>query len=728
MNNDNEYNILSISSPKSGKRPFTIEKIKKSKYKKNKAHQIFHEKINNQISNKRNKKLRDFDKFLIMNNQLQKYNSNPEQKNIMIINDIIETKTNHFLAVFKDFLITDYVDEFLKRYFTIDECEELIPKFFLYYKNYLKFFCRGFFIDFKANKIIQDNGEFQAELYYNNNYGGKDNRKGKKVNEEKISRYSGDESKSKSKSETTQENKNNNTNISKINKIKLIFSKSIRNKLGGSESSRIQEKKELSNIFYKNKNETITLNDETKVYNEDNMFTNENSLINLLNILINKKLKRKKNNENKIAKNNINEKNIVNIYKNLLSQSPIKSARYQNYIKNGIYNKTSKKISSIKIFNKNIPIILKNKNHNLSNEMKTPFLEKTKMASRNNHSRNSRTNFSSRANNSTNIFVRNSKSKKSHKKRKNNSKSILTRLNMGSLGYKKSNKSKYSTFNKNIINKKRKKSIYTGYYFKNMSNNSSSSSRNLKKNFIYSFHSNNNNINSNNNNPKVNNKIKNYQYMTFKSKASNKHKMQNKICKSKQNWSLSNSNSIYNNFHININNNIMLLNNNNSNIKHFISNKNNMKSSSKNKKNNNTSNMTNNINNFNYKRNNKNINSRNENNVDINKYKTEIKNFQVNLKKKNSNYNKNFCSSIKKFMALEKSKSKNKDKSLKNKEQLVRNKSNLYYNNSRLKNKKFDKSDMMPSLKNFKKLNNSNKNLNVQSGQKINIIFDYKKK
>ena len=37
----------------------------------------------------------------------------------MIINDIIETKTNHFLAIFKDYLITDYVDEFLKRYFTV---------------------------------------------------------------------------------------------------------------------------------------------------------------------------------------------------------------------------------------------------------------------------------------------------------------------------------------------------------------------------------------------------------------------------------------------------------------------------------------------------------------------------------------------------------------------------------------------------------------------------------
>ena len=124
--------------------------------------------------------MNDFDKFLIMNNQLHKHNSTPAQKNIMIINDIIDTKTNHFLAKFKDFLISDYVDEFLKRYFTTDECEELIPKFFLYYKNYLKFFCRGFFADFKANKIIQDNGEFQAELYYNNNYGAKEDRKRKK--------------------------------------------------------------------------------------------------------------------------------------------------------------------------------------------------------------------------------------------------------------------------------------------------------------------------------------------------------------------------------------------------------------------------------------------------------------------------------------------------------------------------------------------------------------------
>ena len=710
---DEDYNIFSISSPRNGKIAFSIEKINKSKNKKNKAHQKFHEQFYIHTSNAQiNKKINDFDKFLIMNNQLQKHNSTPNQKNIMIVNDIIDTKTNHYLAVFKDYLITDYIDEFLKRYFTVDECEELIPKFYLYYKNYLKFFCRGLFIDFQANKIIQNNGEFQAELYYNNNYGSKHTKKGKKALEENIS----ENSRSNSKSESSQDYKNNNTNISKINKIKLIFSKSIRKKLEGSESSKNLDKKDVSNIYYKNNNETITLNDETKIYNDDNVYTNENSLINLLNTLINKKLTKKKLNEKKNIKNNINEKNIINIYKNLISQSPIKSAKYQNYIKFGINNKSSKKVSSIKIFNKNIPIILKNKNHNLSNEMKTPFLEKTKISSRNNQSRNSRTNFSSRANNSTNIFIKNSKSKKKNKKRKNNSKSILTRLNFGNLATNKIKKSKYTTFNKNLVSKKKGKSIYTGYYFKNMSNNSLNNSRSFKKTFVNGFHTN----NLSNNFPKSNIKIKQYQNMTTKNKTLSKNRIQNKIYRHKQNSSLSNSNSIYNNFHININNNIMLLNNNN-NIKHFISNKNNMKSFSKSKKKNN------NINNYNYnpKRINKNI-SRNENIFDINKYRTEIKNMQVNIKNK-KNINKNIYAN-KKFMSLEKSRSKHKEKNLKNKEALVRNKSNLFINNSHFKVKKFEKSEMMPSLKNCKKMNNSNKDLISQNGQKVNIIFDYKKK
>lgn len=122
---------------------------------------------------------------------------------------------------------------------------------------------------------------------------------------------------------------------------------------------------EISNIFYKSKNETMTLNDDTKIYNDDNLMTNENSLINLIDVMIHKKREKKKIIKNKNTKNNynINDKNIVNIYKNLLDQSPIRSARNLNYNnKNGLYNKTSKKVSSIKIFNKNIPMIIKIKN------------------------------------------------------------------------------------------------------------------------------------------------------------------------------------------------------------------------------------------------------------------------------------------------------------------------------------------------------------------------------
>ncbi len=694
MNRD-KYEIINISSPKKIKKTFSFPiKNTYSKLSKKLEHNLNFQKSTEN-------KFKKFYKFHIINSQLQKHNSTPNQKNIMIINDLIQTKTTHYLATFKDFLINDYIEEFMKRYFIMGESEELIPKFYLYYKNYLKFFCHGIFIDLKANKIIQDNGEFQAELYYNNNYGKKKKSNGKNKNKKNET------SNKSSKTKNISDDKNNNFESELINKNKLIFSKSIRNKIGKIENDYIQEN-EISNIFYKNKNESITLNEETKIYNEDNIYTNENSLINLINILINKKIKRKKLNEKKIINKN-NDKNFINSIKNSLRESPVKSSRYQNYIKGGLFNKTSKKISSIKIFNKNIPIILKNKNHNMSNNIKPPFLFKTKIPSRNSRSRNSKINFSNRANNSSNIFMKNIKCIKHNKKSKNNSKSLLSKMNIINCINNKTINNKYSTFNINIGDKKRK-IINKCFSSKNTSGNSSNSSRNLKKNLAYVYQTsrlNNKNIKLNNN------KINNYQYIAFKNKTVKKSKSKNKTFRHKQNWSLSGSNSIYNNFHININNNIMLLNNN-SNINHYTSFKNNLKSNSKSKKKNN-----------NYNTNNKkifqNIKSRNSNSTDVKKYKTEIKNLQQNNIKNKKNI------SIKKYIFLLKSKIKEKDKGYKNKEQLIRTKSNLYYNNSCFKYKQIDESDLMPSLKYFKKLN-INKKLNSKNSQKINIIFDYKKK
>ena len=116
--------ISNISNSKNRSLPFSLSKYKRSKIVLNKATQKHNQSHKKSISKQKIKEHKKLSDFHIINSQLQKHNSNPLMKNIMIINDIIETKTNHFLAIFKDYLITDYIDEFLKRYFEIKESEE----------------------------------------------------------------------------------------------------------------------------------------------------------------------------------------------------------------------------------------------------------------------------------------------------------------------------------------------------------------------------------------------------------------------------------------------------------------------------------------------------------------------------------------------------------------------------------------------------------------------------
>ena len=118
----------------------------------------------------------------IINRNLQNHNSNEKTKGIIAINDLIESKNCHLVAIFKDYLISDYIDEFLRRIYHKNEIKERIPKFEGYYKNYLTFFCNPIFSDFFANDIIQGYGEAKAEIYYNQTYGKK--KKNDKINKE----------------------------------------------------------------------------------------------------------------------------------------------------------------------------------------------------------------------------------------------------------------------------------------------------------------------------------------------------------------------------------------------------------------------------------------------------------------------------------------------------------------------------------------------------------------
>ena len=90
--------------------------------------------------------------------------------NETIMYTLLFNKNTHLVSLFKDYMIYDYVDEFLKRYYQTQETEDRLPKFAVFYKNYLTFFCQPCFTSSKYNYIIQRNREKKAELFYNKNF------------------------------------------------------------------------------------------------------------------------------------------------------------------------------------------------------------------------------------------------------------------------------------------------------------------------------------------------------------------------------------------------------------------------------------------------------------------------------------------------------------------------------------------------------------------------------
>jgi hypothetical protein len=112
-------------------------------------------------------------------NQLlyNKYGEITEDFNSLYLDALIYSKNSHIFTSYKDNLIWNYVDEFLKRYYTMPESMERLPRISNYYKNYLKFFCSPMFRNFKLNELIQSYGDNKAELYYKKTYSKKQKEK-----------------------------------------------------------------------------------------------------------------------------------------------------------------------------------------------------------------------------------------------------------------------------------------------------------------------------------------------------------------------------------------------------------------------------------------------------------------------------------------------------------------------------------------------------------------------
>ena len=89
--------------------------------------------------------------------------------------NLIFNKNTHLVSVFKDYMIIDYVEEFLKRYYKLNESHYNLPQFSTFYKNYLQFFCSPTLKNLNANNLIHNRCEKKAEFFYNENYLNKKN-------------------------------------------------------------------------------------------------------------------------------------------------------------------------------------------------------------------------------------------------------------------------------------------------------------------------------------------------------------------------------------------------------------------------------------------------------------------------------------------------------------------------------------------------------------------------
>ena len=135
----------------------------------------------------------------------------------LIMENLIFNKNTHLVSVFKDYMIWDYIEEFLKRFYKNEESNERVPKFASFYKNYLKFFCVPTFKDIFCNEMIHNYSEKKAELFYNENY------KSKKEKNSFQEDYGVlEESESDEESETS----NANNNIEKT-----IFNETVKKKI-----------------------------------------------------------------------------------------------------------------------------------------------------------------------------------------------------------------------------------------------------------------------------------------------------------------------------------------------------------------------------------------------------------------------------------------------------------------------------------------------------------------
>ena len=253
---------------------------------------------NERIKNEKN--IKRLEKIINMNLKYKYNTSNPNflcSLDIFNTENLIYNKRSHLVELFKDYMLWNYIDEFLRRFYKTKESEERISTLYLYYKQYLSFFCKPIFTNFKYNDILLNGEEKKAKLFYNNYY---------------INKNKQREDNNKDNGILNIEDSNSiNNNISRNSSREkyMIFNESIRKRIENNYINNFN-----FNISFKLSESSIKLRDE----NSSRINSNDNSLISIIDgiTLPNKNKKKYKIqetyfiNSNNILKSNNNNKNI----------------------------------------------------------------------------------------------------------------------------------------------------------------------------------------------------------------------------------------------------------------------------------------------------------------------------------------------------------------------------------------------------------------------------------
>ena len=296
---------------------------------------------------------------LLLNNLLyKKYLITPSTYNKYIIQQLIDKKNTHLYITFKEMKILNKNNEYFKRYYNNKEINDRIPKYYLYYKNYLTFFCRPQINEFFSNKILMKHMEKEAEVFYKENYADEDT----EILEKK---------------EQAKHNKN---------KYENIFNKNVVNDIE-------KEAKKYENQLI-NENQTILKRviSSNEIINKDLNINNFDDISKINTILTNSNLQSITNTNNRLNTNNT-DNSCINIIVKLLTGRKEKN------------NKKSSKSQKVSNANSKIEICLDSNNFNSNSKIKS--FKNSKKNSKINSNINSIENNNNSKNNNNNIINNN---------------------------------------------------------------------------------------------------------------------------------------------------------------------------------------------------------------------------------------------------------------------------------------------------------------------------------